>query len=161
LSLPIFVTGADSGPALIVTVGACACAIPMRHVVETMRPLPIESVPEMPDFVRGVSLIRGAPVPVIDLGVLLEIGEPSASYGRFVTLRLGERRVALGVDAVIGSRNLDPAQLEQLPPLLHDGTADRIEAIGTRDAQLLLVLRAARIVPDAVWATLEKAGATG
>ena len=113
-----------------------------------MRPLPIESVAEMPDFVRGVSLIRGAPVPVIDLRALLEIGETSASYGRFVTLRLGERRVALGVDAVVGSRNLDQAQLEQLPPILRDGTADRIEAIGARDAQLLFVLRAARIVSN-------------
>jgi chemotaxis signal transduction protein len=39
-------------------------------------------------------------------------------------------------------------------------TADIIEAIGTRDAQLLVVLRAARIVPDEVWTSLAKAEAT-
>jgi len=39
-----------------------------------------------------------------------------------------------------------------LPPLLRDVTSDLIASFGTRDAQLLLVLRAARIVPDEVWA---------
>jgi purine-binding chemotaxis protein CheW len=150
----------EGRPALIVTVGARACAIPLHHVAETMRPLPIEPFAEMPDFVRGVSVIRGAPVPVVDLKALLENGETSATYGRFVTLKLGERRVAIGVDTVVGLRTLDSAQLGELPPILRDVTAGLIEAIGTRDAQLLVVLRSARIVPHEVWATLAAAEAT-
>ncbi len=145
--------------ALIVTVGARVCAIPLHYVAETMRPLSIEPVAETPDFVRGVSVIRGAPVPVVDLKALLENGATSATYGRFVTLKLGERRVAIGVDAVIGLRTLDSGQLGELPPILRAVTADILEAIGTRDAQLLVVLRAARLVPDEVWTTLAKAEA--
>ena len=55
--------------------------------------------------------------------------------------------------------NLDSAQLSELPLLLQDVTADLIESVGTRDAQLLLVLRAARIVPNEVWTTLAAAEA--
>jgi purine-binding chemotaxis protein CheW len=146
--------------ALIVTAGARTCAIPLRYVAETMRPLSIEPVAGTPGFVRGVSVIRGAPVPVVDLKSLLENGEASATYGRFVTMKLGERRVAIGVDGVVGLRNLDSAQLGELPPILRDVAADLIEAIGTRDAQLLVVLRAARIVPDEVWTTIAAAEAT-
>jgi purine-binding chemotaxis protein CheW len=145
---------------LVVTVGARACAIPLHHVAETMRPLAIAPVAATPGFVRGVSLIRGVPTPVVDLKSLLENGENSATCGRFVTLRLGERRVAIGVDGVVGVRNLDSAQLGELPPILRTVAADLIEAIGTRDAQLLVVLRAARIVPDEVWTTLAAAEAT-
>ncbi|MCX6539541.1 MAG: chemotaxis protein CheW [Acidobacteria bacterium] len=145
---------------LVVTVGAHTCAIPLHHVAETMRPLPIEPVAGTPGFVRGVSVIRGAPTPVVDLKALLENGENSATYGRFVTLKLGERRMAIGVDGVVGLRNLDSAQLEELPPILRDVAADLIEAIGARDAQLLIVLRAARIVPDEVWTTLAAGEAT-
>ena len=145
---------------LVVTVGARACAIPLHHVAETMRPLPIEPVAGTPGFVRGVAVIRGAPTPVIDLKALLGNGENSATYGRVVTIKLGERRVAVGVDGVVGLRNLDSAQLGELPPMLRDVAADLIEAIGTRDAQLLVVLRAARIVPDEVWATLAAGAAT-
>jgi purine-binding chemotaxis protein CheW len=119
-----------------------------------MRPLPIESVAGTPSFVRGVSVIRGVPTPVVDLKALLESCENSPSYGRFVALKCDARRVVIGVDSVVGLRNLDSAQLGELPPLLRDVAIDLIESFGTLDAQLLLVLRAARIVPDEVWATL-------
>lgn len=142
---------------LVVTVGALACALPLQHVAETMRPLPIEPVAGAPRFVRGVSVIRGVPTPVVDLKSLVGNGEHSATYGRFVTLKLGERRVALGVDGVVGLRTLDSSQLGELPPILRGVATDPIEALGARDAQLLVVLQAARIVPEEVWTTLEAA----
>ena len=153
------VRASEISPVLVVMVGARACAFPLRHVAETMRPLPIKAVAGTPGFVRGVSVIRGTPTPVVDLKALLENSENSPSYGRFVTLKLDDRRVAIGVDSVVGLRNLDSAQLGALPPLLRDVTADLIESFATRDAQLLLVLRAARIVPDEVWTTLAAAEA--
>ena len=153
------VRAAEISPVIVVLVGARACAFPLHHVAETMRPLPIKAVAGTPGFVRGVSVIRGTPTPVVDLKALLENSENSPSYGRFVTLKLDDRRVAIGVDSVVGLRNLDSAQLGALPPLLRDVTADLIESFGTCDAQLLLVLRAARIVPDEVWTTLAESEA--
>ena len=149
----------EISPVVVVMVGARACAFPLHHVAETMRPLPIKSVAGTPGFVRGVSVIRGMPTPVVDLKALLENSENSPGYGRCVTLKLDDRRVAIGVDSVIGLRHLDSAQLGDLPPLLRDVTADLIASFGTCDAQLLLVLRAARIVPDEVWTTLAAAEA--
>jgi purine-binding chemotaxis protein CheW len=156
----VIVGGWEKSPVLIVVAGARACAIPLDHVAETMRPLPIEPIAGTPGFVRGVSVIRGSPTPVVDLKALLENGENSASYGRFVTIEVGERRVAIAVDGVVGLANLDSAQLAELPPILGDSAASLIEAIGTRDASLLVVLRAARIVPDEVWTILAAAEAT-
>ena len=151
------VRASEISPVLVVMVGARACAFPLQHVAETMRPLPIEPIAGTPGFVRGVSVIRGMPTPVVDLKALLENSDNSPSYGRFVTLKYDTRRVVIGVDSVVGLRNLDSAQLAELPPLLRDVTADLIESFGTLDAQLLLVLHAARIVPDEVWATLAAA----
>jgi purine-binding chemotaxis protein CheW len=149
----------ETSPVLVVMVGALACALPLHHVAETLRPLPIKPVAGTPSFVRGVSVIRGTPTPVVDLKALLENGENSPSYGRFVTLKLDDRRVAIGVDSVVGLRNLDSAQLGDLPPLLRDVSADLIESFRARDEELLLVLHAARIVPDDVWTTLAAAEA--
>ena len=147
----------ETSPGFVVMVGARACAFPLHHVAETLRPLPIKPVAGTPGFVCGVSIIRGTPTPVVDLKALLENSENSPSYGRFVTLKLDDRRVAIGVDSVVGLRHLDSAQLGELPPLLRDVSFGLIESFGTRDAQLLLVLRAARIVPDEVWTTLAAA----
>src|SRR5258708_38332947 len=101
---------------LIVAVQLRACALPLMYVIETMRPQPIEPIISTLSFVRGLSVIRGAPTPVVDLGALL--GTPARAADRFVTLRVGDRRVALSVGAVLGIRELDASTLPRLPPLL-------------------------------------------
>ena len=150
-------TSSDEGSvlALFVTLGSCACAIPIHHVSETMRPLPIESIAGMPEFVRGISLIRGAPVPVVDLQALLGDAAHDVSCQRFVTVKAGERTVALAVEGVLGVRGMDATALDELPSLLRESEPGVIDAIGRTDEQLLLVLRTARIVPEQVWTTLD------
>ena len=154
------VRSCERSPVLVVTVGARTCAIPLQYVAETMRPLVTEPVPGAPSFVAGMSVIRGVPTPIVDLKALLENGERSATFGRFVTMKVGGRQVAIAVDSVVGLRNLDSAELGELPPILRDVAAGLIEVIATRDAQLLMVLRAASIVPDEVWTALATAQAT-
>jgi purine-binding chemotaxis protein CheW len=138
---------------LVVTVQTRACALPLAHVIETMRPLPIKTMAGVPSFVQGVCIIRGAPTPVIDLGLLL--GAPAGAVNRFVTVRLGDRQVAFCVGAVLGIHHLDDATIQALPPVLKDASNDIIEALGTLDAQILVVLRATWELPDGVWHALE------
>jgi purine-binding chemotaxis protein CheW len=123
--------------------------LPLRDVVETMRPLPVAPLAGAAPFVRGLSLIRGTPVPVLDLGAMLFGSEPP-SPTRFVTLRLEARRVALALEAVLGVRAF-PGTLASLPPLLVDASSEAVSAIGSLDAELLLVLEATRLVPDSLW----------
>jgi purine-binding chemotaxis protein CheW len=133
---------------LLCRIGSGLCALPLGHVVEIMRPLPVEPVASPPAFVRGLSVIRGEPVPVIDLGLLLggATGEPT----RLVLIALGPRKIALAVEAVRGVRPADRARVKDLPPLLRDATGEAVAAIGTLDAELLLVLQSGRLVPESV-----------
>jgi purine-binding chemotaxis protein CheW len=151
------VTGSGSR-VLVLEVESRACAVPLSHVVETMRPLPIDPIAGMPPFVRGLSVIRGAPTPVVDLGALL--GTPARAAERFVTLRVGDRRVALSVGAVLGIRELDASTIPSLPPLLKNAEQGAVEAIGTLDAELLIILRAGWLLGGDVWQAIEppKAG---
>jgi purine-binding chemotaxis protein CheW len=146
--------GSERRAALVVAAGSRACAVPLAHVIETMRPLPIEAVPGMPSFVRGLAIIRGAAVPVVDLADATGAAETRAPT-RFVLLRLGSRRAALAVSAVVGVRDLDVASLEQMPPLLRGTGANLVEAIGLLDAELLVVLHASRLLPEETWDRLD------
>jgi purine-binding chemotaxis protein CheW len=58
------------------------------------------------------------------------------------------------VGEVIGIRRLDIESLEQIPPLLRDTAPDLISAIALLDAELLLVLQAARLVPESLWSDI-------
>ena len=133
-------------------------ALPLAQVVETMRPLPTEAIAGAPDFVRGLAVIRGAPVPVVDAARLLGI-EEDAPAGRFVTLAVGGRRVALALGSVLGLRSVAAASLYRLPPLLDKAGAEVVAAIGLLDAELLLVLQGARLLPDDDWAGGAPSGA--
>jgi purine-binding chemotaxis protein CheW len=145
--------GAGAKIALIVGLDTCVCAVPLTHVIETMRPLPVEPISGVPSFVQGISIIRGIPTPVVDLGAIL--GTPSERAERFITLRVGDKQVALSVNAVLGVRNLDTIlTTRELPPLLQRASKDVVETIGTLDERVLMVLRAGWELPDEVWQTM-------
>lgn len=146
-------TGEGRNPALLFRVRTRLCALPIAHILETMRPLPTERLAAAPDFVLGVALIRGAPTPVVDAGALIGATEP-ADFQRYITLRSGDSGVALAVEEVLGMRELPPASLNKLPPLLHEASVEMVSALGSLDAELLTMLKLARTLTDWVAAGL-------
>ena len=150
--MAIAMSAAISKSALLLRAGGRTCALHLSHVVEIMRPLPVEGLANMPDFLDGLSIIRGEPTPIVSLARLFanELEPPT----RFVLLRAGERRVALAVNAVLGVCELESATLHALPPLAGDAVTHTLQALGALDAELLLVLNSATILPDEFWQKL-------
>jgi purine-binding chemotaxis protein CheW len=150
---------------LLCSIGSRIGALAVGDVRETMRPLPIEPLTGTPVFVLGVAIVRGFAAPVIDAARLLDpsalpfaITSPSAA--RFVSLKLGDRTAVLAVDAVLEVRSLEARILARIPPLLCHAGEEPVSSIGALDAQLLLVLEAARLVSDSVWSEIKAAGAS-
>jgi purine-binding chemotaxis protein CheW len=141
---------------LLCRAGSFFCALRLTHVVEIMPLLPTEPIAGAPGFVRGLSIIRGTPTLVVDIGQLL--GGHAATPRRQVTVKAGSRIVALAVDSVAGVRSMDIADAATpLPPLLREAATEAVSAIGRLDADLLLFLDTARIVPESLFETLIEA----
>lgn len=136
----------NRGLSLICRLRTCLCALPLEDIVETLRPLPIEPVSGAPGYVLGLSIIRGVPLPVVDVSQLLS-GRTSTPV-RLVVVKTGERRVAMAVDNVVGIQQIPADQLRDLPPLLRDAGAAVVSAVGTLDAELFMVLSGSRIIPE-------------
>lgn len=133
---------------LLVRVGSRLCTLRLGDVTEVMRPQPRSPLAGVPDFVSGLAVIRGEAMPVLDMARLLE-GTAVGEGGRFVTVRAGARHVALAVSEVLGVRR-DLSAHQGLPPLA-SAAAAAVEAVGTLDRELMLVLAVARLVPEALW----------
>jgi purine-binding chemotaxis protein CheW len=144
----------DVVSALLFRVQSRLYALPVTHVVETMRPLPIERMVDASPAIKGLSLIRGMPTPVLSLAFLLE---EDTDFTRFITVSTVRGPVALTASSVLGVHPIAASSLHDLPPLLKDANSDAISAIGTADAELLTVLNAARLLPDAWWDSLHAA----
>jgi purine-binding chemotaxis protein CheW len=156
--------GQENDCFLLCRIGSRIGALALKDVRETMRPLPIEPMTGMPPFVLGLAIIRGFPTPVVDAGRLvgsstLPSSMISPSPARFVSLKLGERTAVLSVDAVLDVRSLPAETLSTIPPLLCGEDAELVSIIGALDAKLLLVLEAARLLPDSVWSAINVPGA--
>jgi purine-binding chemotaxis protein CheW len=157
--------GKQNNRFLLCRIGSRIGALALEDVRETMRPLPIEPVMGTPPFVLGLAIIRGFPTPVVDAGSLVGPSTSpspilSQAPARFVSLKLGERTAALAVDAVLDVCSLPSETLSNMPPLLLGGGAQLASVIGALDSKLLLVLEAARLVPDSVWIEIETQGAS-
>ena len=100
-------------------------------------------------------MIRGAAVPVVDVDALL--GGTASDRARFVLVRCGARAAALAVDAVLGVAPVDGSAPRAIA-LLQTATAGAVEALGALDRDLLVVLAAARVVPDGAWRAIGGAG---
>jgi purine-binding chemotaxis protein CheW len=142
---------------LLCRAGTHLCAIALAQVIEVMRALPIEAVAGAPSFIRGLCVIRGNALPVIDAGLLL--GEGATAAHRLLTIRSGRRTVALAVDTVLGVHALGDDTRNALPPLMRNAAREAVAAIGTLDAELLFFLRATLSVPDELLDRLIGAGA--
>jgi purine-binding chemotaxis protein CheW len=156
----------DSHRFLLCRIGLRIGAVALQNVRETMRPLPVEPLAGAPPFVLGVAIVRGAPTPVVDANRLLGASSTSStpilspSPARFVSLKLDRRTVALAVDAVLDIRSLPAGMLAGIPPLLQGADTALLSLIGALDTKLLIVLEAARLVPDSVWTVINTARAT-
>jgi purine-binding chemotaxis protein CheW len=77
-----------SGHYLIASAASRLCALSLSDVGETLRPPSYQPVAGAPSFVRGLALIRGNTIPLLDLGALL--GQVTESPQRVITLRVGQ-----------------------------------------------------------------------
>ena len=142
--------------------GTHLCALELEHVVEIMRPLPVEPLADAPSFVTGICVIRGKPAPVVNTAALVGAGDHSVT--RFITARADKRPEAAGssivfaVDSVLGVREIDQESLQDLPPLLSAMAADLVSAVGVLGAEPLLLLRSTELIPDSVAAAEAPAG---
>lgn len=152
------VTASASVLSLIFRVGSHRCALPLSEVVEVLRPLPVEALAGAPPGVSGLAIVRGAPIPVVDVAALLG---GAGSWTRFVIARAGERKIALAVDAVVGIRALEPSVWNELPPLVHEACSNVVDRLAALDREAVLTLTAATMVPEPVWESLSKRGSDG
>lgn len=129
------------------------CAIPVAAVIEVLRPLPVEPLAGVPSFLLGLALVRGQPVPVVDLGGVLDQQLRPAS--RWLHLRLEQRRLALAVEAVGRVEQLAEVDWQPLPCVFDGEATAAVTQLAERDRYLLTQLNVMRLLSEPLWQRIE------
>ena len=136
------------GSWLLCRAGTHLCALPLDHIIEVMRPLPAEPLAGAPPFLKGVAVIRGAPVPLIDLAHLF--GQTKARAGRIVTVQAGARVLGLLVGDIAGLRRREDIGERTPVPLLRLAAQEAVEMVGSLDSEALLFLGSLRVLAESL-----------
>ena len=142
---------------LLCRLGTSWCALNLQGLGEVMRPQPVDPVAGMPDYVDGLAVIRGNPLPVVNLPRLL-CGSTSetGTEERFVTAESDGRQLALRVDEVAGIVPLQSEIWSGLPSLLDSLQAQHLAALGSHQGHLLMLLRRANLLSEDLWERLKQ-----
>jgi len=111
----------------------------------------LTEVPRMPDFIRGVINLRGAVVPVIDLGS--RFGKASSNISRRTCIVIieveheGEQQVVgVMVDAVNEVLDIPASEIEPAPSFGAKIRADFIRGMGKVEGKFVIILNVDQVL---------------
>ena len=129
-----------------------SCALDVAQIREVVRWRAPTPLPGAPPLIDGVIELRGAMVPVVDLGRALGGGslEPDAQT-RILLVEADELVVGFAVDAAHSVRAVDAALLSDLPALASQTGYEMARALVRRDEGEPMVLLSVEHCLEAVY----------
>jgi chemotaxis signal transduction protein len=100
-------TVGDASSAFVFASAGRYFAVATRAAIEVVVLPPLMPVPRAPAHMRGLAVMRGMVVPVIDIGLLLGASEPPSIPRRAVVLRDDTLCAAIAVQRVLGESALE------------------------------------------------------
>lgn len=136
------------GKYLIFSIGNELYGIEIRFITEIIGIQPITVVPEMPEYVKGITNLRGKIIPVID--ARLRFKKTVRDYDDrtcIIVLDTNEVSTGLIVDSVseviaISDEDIAP------PPDINKGGLKYLKGVGKADGNVKLLLDCQRILTD-------------
>lgn len=145
LSALVAAGGEDQNQYLTFMLGGEVYAIGILRIKEIIEYGQLTEVPRMPEFIRGVINLRGAVVPVIDLGS--RFGKQASSVSRRTCIVIIEVQhedeqhvVGVMVDAVNEVLDIPAAEVEPAPAFGSKIRTDFIRGMGKVDGKFVIIL---------------------
>jgi purine-binding chemotaxis protein CheW len=110
---------------------------------------PATPLPRAPGYMKGVINLRGAVLPIIDLGVRfgLRTSEPTARHVIMVA-HIGGRMVGLLVDAVSDIIQLKDESVQATPDVASEHVKTFVKGIFAIDGRMISLIELDRIIPE-------------
>lgn len=128
------------GKYLIFSMGNESYGMDIRYITEIIGIQPITEVPEMPDYIRGVTNLRGKIIPVMDARYRFK--KPPREYDdRTCIIVMETNYISFGliVDSVAEVLTLDEKDIAS-PPEIKNGKSGFIKGIGKTEGNVRLLI---------------------
>ena len=118
----------------------------------------VTRIANAPEFIKGVINLRGIIVPIVDMRIKFNLGEPS--YDQFtvvIILSIAGRVMGMVVDSVSDVTTLHPDQIRPAPQMGSALNTDYLVGLGTVEERMLILLDIERLMSSAEMGLLQQA----
>jgi purine-binding chemotaxis protein CheW len=132
---------------LTFTLGAEEYGVEILKVQEIRGYEAVTHIANAPAFIKGVANLRGTIVPIVDMRIKFNLGEPV--YDQFtvvIILNVAGRVVGMVVDSVSDVIELKPEQVRPAPDFSSSFDTQYIIGLGTVDERLLILVDIERLM---------------
>jgi purine-binding chemotaxis protein CheW len=120
----------------------------------------VTRIANAPEFVKGVVNLRGIIVPIVDMRIKFNLGEPT--YDQFtvvIILNISGRVVGMVVDSVSDVITLAPEQIKPAPEMGTAFNTDYLIGLGTLDQRMLILIDIDKLMSSAEMGLIDKIAA--
>jgi purine-binding chemotaxis protein CheW len=154
--------GTDTGVKefLSFTLGKEEYGIDILRVQELRGYEAVTRIANSPDFIKGVVNLRGIIVPIVDMRIKFNLGEPT--YDQFtvvIILNIRGRVVGMVVDSVSDVIALTPDQVRAAPEMGSAVNSDYLTGLGTIEERMLILIDIDKLMSSAEMGLMEKIAA--
>ncbi|MBE4906936.1 purine-binding chemotaxis protein CheW [Bacillus luteolus] len=108
------------------------------QVVSIERMQQITTVPKTPDYVRGITTIRGLVTPVVDLRKVMNVDTHDSEYSRLIIVKIEEQSIGLVVDSATDVLDIPSETIQQ--PNLSTSDTDYLLGVSKLNNRLILLV---------------------
>ena len=130
-------------------IGAQEFCVDIMEVREIRGWTPATALPQAPPFVRGVINLRGAVLPIVDLGARLGLraADPTARHV-IIVAQVQNQIVGLLVDAVSDILTVTDEQIQPTPDVVSDMVRNFVRGLLAIEGRMVSFISLDRVLPD-------------
>ena len=150
----------DGNEFLAFTLGKEEYGIDILKVQEIRGYEPVTRIANAPDFIKGVVNLRGIIVPIVDMRIKFNLGDPT--YDQFtvvIILNIGGRVMGMVVDSVSDVTTLTAEQIKAAPEMGTTFDTDYLIGLGTLDERMLILVDIDKLMSSDEMGLIEKLAA--
>ncbi len=120
----------------------------------------VTRIANAPEFVKGVVNLRGIIVPIVDMRIKFNLGEPT--YDQFtvvIILNIAGRIVGMVVDSVSDVITLNAGEVKPAPEMGTAFNTDYLIGLGTLDERMLILIDIDKLMSSAEMGLIDKIAA--
>lgn len=120
----------------------------------------VTRIANAPEYIKGLINLRGIIVPIVDMRIRFNLGEPS--YDQFtvvIILNMGRHIIGMVVDSVSDVITLAPEQIKPAPDMGTVLDVEHLIGMGTLEDRMLILVDIDKLMSSSVMGFIEKLAA--